>query len=331
MQTKTLTHTPNRLPELLTSYLKEQVKVSPALARQFLATLDELKTTQHDQIDPIGDLSHSPVLGIVHRYQGRVLLLPTMSCAATCRFCFRRDRLHKPDNILSQEELETAFQYINQDSSIEEVILSGGDPLTIPDAKLSYILQRLDQIPHVTTLRIHTRLPIVDPDRATIVIKTMQQIELNKPCWMVLHINHPDELSTSVCLTIKELQKSGFILLSQSVLLSGVNDDETILAQLFTRLVALGVKPYYLHQLDLAVGTDHFRVPLSKGRTIMEALRGKISGLALPTYILDTPGGHGKVWAMDALVTQRENSSGWQVKMPDGTVHDYPADADFAG
>jgi len=271
------------------------------------------------------------VPGIVHRYQGRVLLLPTMSCAATCRFCFRRDRLHKPDKILSQEELDSAFHYIKQDSSIEEVILSGGDPLTVPEAKLSYILQRLGQISHVTTLRIHTRLPIVAPDRAKTVLKAMQQVDLNKTCWVVLHINHSDELTTSVCSNIREFQKSGFILLSQSVLLAGVNDDEDTLALLFTRLVALGVKPYYLHQLDLAAGTDHFRVPLSKGKTIMEALRGKISGLALPTYILDTPGGHGKVWAMDALVTEREEASGWQIKTADGTVHAYPADTDFSG
>jgi len=313
-------------PQRMTPYLKALAKTSPAIARQFIATEAENFCSAHDQTDPIGDLTHSPVPGIIHRYKDRALILPTMACAATCRFCFRRDRLTTSTS-LSPELIEHALEYITQHPEISEVILSGGDPLTLPPEKLCALLAKLNTIPTIETLRIHTRLPIVDPTRAKKIIQHIESSQLTKVCWMALHINHPDEITEDVKHIIYALRKAGIILVSQTVLLAQINDDLDILCKLFKRLVSLGVKPYYLHHLDRAVGTEHFRVPLAKGRRLAEDMRKSLSGLAQPVYILDIPGGHGKVWATDAFVTQSPEGQDWTLRTSSGEHISYPPDS----
>lgn len=315
---------PHPLSELLTPHLRALAKTSPAVARQFLGDAAEALATADDLADPIGDAAHSPLPGLVHRYPDRVLLLPTMGCAAHCRFCFRRDRVGARG--LSDDQLDAALAYIAARPQIREVILSGGDPLTLPQSRLVALLARLDEIDSVETVRIHTRLAVHDPARALRVAATLAP-ERRAALWIALHVNHADELTPETQAAIRALHAAGAFLVSQTVLLAGVNDAADTLATLFRALVRLGVKPYYLHHPDRAAGTEHFRVPLARGRALVETLRGTLSGLAQPTYVLDIPGGHGKVWATDAYVTA-DDDGGWTARAIDGSRHPYPADAD---
>ncbi len=315
---------PHPLTELLTPYLRALAKTSPAVARQFLGAAEEAEATPDDLADPIGDAAHSPLPGLVHRYPDRVLLLPTMACASHCRFCFRRDRVGARG--MTDDQLDAALAYVAARPAIREVILSGGDPLTLPQARLSALLARLDGIESVETVRIHTRLAVHDPARALRVAQGLAP-ERRAALWIALHVNHADELTAETRAAIKALHGAGAFLVSQTVLLAGVNDDAETLRTLFRALVRLGVKPYYLHHPDRAAGTEHFRVPLAKGRALAETLRGTLSGLAQPTYVLDIPGGHGKVWATDAYVTAAPDGS-WTARAIDGSRHAYPADAD---
>lgn len=315
---------PHPLSELLTPYLRALAKTSPAVARQFLGDAAEGEATPDDLADPIGDAAHSPLPGLVHRYPDRVLLLPTMACASHCRFCFRRDRVGARG--MSMEQLDAALAYIAERPPIREVILSGGDPLTLPQARLADLLARLDAIASVETVRIHTRLAVHDPARAVRVAQALAP-ERRTALWIALHVNHADELTAEAKAAIRALHGAGAFLVAQTVLLAGVNDDAGTLSDLFRALVRLGVKPYYLHHPDRAAGTEHFRVPLARGRALVETLRGTLSGLAQPTYVLDIPGGHGKVWATDAYVTPAADGS-WTARAIDGSRHSYPADAD---
>lgn len=312
---------PRELPELIPPHLRALAARSPAVARQFAPDPREAVTTPDDRDDPIGDHVHSPMPGLVHRYPDRVLLLPTLACAAHCRFCFRRDRVGAKG--MSDAEIDAALAYIAARPAIREAILSGGDPLT--DPRLAALLGRLDALETLDWLRIHTRLPVHDPKRALRVAAALPA-ERRAALWIALHVNHADELTPETRAAIRALQAKGIFLVSQTVLLKGVNDDAETLAALFRALVGLGVKPYYLHHPDRAAGTEHFRVPLARGRAIAESLRATLSGLAQPAYILDIPGGHGKVWATDAFVTPAAN--GWVARATDGSLHPYPADAD---
>lgn len=315
---------PHPLSELLTPHLRALAKTSPAVARQFLSVAAEAEATPDDLADPIGDAAHSPLPGLVHRYPDRVLVLPTMACASHCRFCFRRDRVGARG--MSEAEIDAALAYVAARPQIREVILSGGDPLTLPQARLTDLLARLDAIESVDTVRIHTRLAVHDPARALRVAASLAT-ERRAALWIAIHANHADELTPETRKAIRALQAAGCFLVAQTVLLAGVNDDAGTLSDLFRALVRLGVKPYYLHHPDRAAGTEHFRVPLARGRALVETLRGTLSGLAQPTYVLDIPGGHGKVWATDAYVTPAADGS-WTARAIDGSRHPYPADAD---
>jgi lysine 2,3-aminomutase len=243
--------------------------------------------------DPIGDDAHSPVAGVVHRYPDRALLLLTAACRVHCRFCFRREFVGRPARALSKEQFQAAFDYLADHPEIWEVILSGGDVLTLPDAYLASVLARLRAIPHVKVIRFHSRVPAVLPDRLTEALATL--LRAHAPVYLVAHVNHPREVTPAFAAAVGRLVDRGVPVLSQSVLLRGVNDDAAVLADLFRTLVEARVKPYYLHHPDLARGTGHFRVSIARGQSLMRELRGRISGLCLPTYVLDIPGGYGKV------------------------------------
>lgn len=261
------------------------------IAKQFLPSLQELDLGEETLEDPLGDLSHMPVKGVVHRHKDRCLLLPINICALYCRFCFRKEQIGPGHKALSQQELDQAIDYIAATPSIFEVILSGGDPLMLKPKALESIFTKLQQIPHVKVIRIHTRIPVVDSQRITEeLLAVCQKV---KPLYMVLHTNHENELHTDACQAIEKLQQAGVHLLSQSVLLKGVNDTLEALESLMRKLVVLGIKPYYIHQLDPARGVGHFKVEREKGLALMEALRKQCSGLCQPMYVEDVPGGKG--------------------------------------
>ncbi len=264
------------------------------IALQFIPDPRELEQHALDISDPIGDATHSPVTGIVHRYPDRVLLLPVRVCAVYCRFCFRRETVGPNEAAgLTRAELSAALDYIRRHEEIWEVILSGGDPLLLSPRRLQDIMAALDEIDHVRVVRIHTRLPVADPGRVSQSL--INSLASEKTVYLLLHTNHPRELTPEVLASCARLAAAGITLLSQTVLLKGVNDDARTLEVLFRKLVEHQIKPYYLHHCDRAPGTAHFRTTLAEGQAIMRQLRGRLSGLCLPEYVLDIPGGNGKV------------------------------------
>lgn len=290
------------------------------IARQFVPDGRELRTTPGEVADPIGDGPHSPVKGIVHRYHDRVLLKAVHVCPVYCRFCFRREMVGPGSEALDAAELDAAMAYIAGNEAVWEVILTGGDPLVLSPRRLADIVARLDAIPHVGVVRLHTRVPVAAPAQITDEL-TRALRGRRVATWMMVHVNHWRELVPESRAALARLADAGIPLLSQSVLLKGVNDDAETLTRTFRALVASRVKPHYLHQGDLAPGTSHFRAPIEEGRRLMKALRGDVSGLCQPTYILDIPGGHGKIpLTPDHL---RRDGDDWLVEDPRGGLHRY--------
>ncbi len=292
------------------------------IARQFVPDGAELTVTAEERDDPIGDLAHSPVEGIVHRYPDRVLLKAVHVCPVYCRFCFRREMVG-PQGLgtLSPEAMDRAFDYIAARPEIWEVILTGGDPLVLSPRRLSEIMGRLAAIEHVKIVRFHTRVPVVEPERIDgDLIEALQAS--GKTAYVALHANHPRELTPEARAACGRLVDAGIVMISQSVLLKGVNDDPDTLAALMRAFVETRVKPYYLHHPDLAPGTGHFRLSIEEGRALVSGLRGRISGLCQPTYILDIPGGHGK--AVIGASAVRESGGCHTVSDFKGGEHAYP-------
>ena len=262
------------------------------IARQFVPDPRELKVEPQESGDPIGDYAHSPVEGIVHRYPDRVLLKLVNACAAYCRFCFRRETVGPGQGALKPKALDGALDYIRAHPDIWEVILTGGDPLLISPRRLKDAVRRLAAIPHVKVIRVHTRVPVVAPERVTAAL--VLALRMEKAAFVVLHANHPRELTKQVRAACARFIDAGIPMLSQSVLLRGVNDDAETLGELLRALVECRIKPYYLHHADLAPGTAHFRTTIAEGQALMRSLHGRLSGLCQPAYVLDIPGGHGK-------------------------------------
>ncbi|HVA12007.1 MAG TPA: lysine-2,3-aminomutase-like protein [Stellaceae bacterium] len=292
------------------------------IARQFVPDARELVTAPEERADPIGDHVFEPVKGIVHRYADRVLLKPLHVCPVYCRFCFRREDVGPGSAALSPAELAAALGYIRAHAEIWEVILSGGDPFMLSVRRLRAIVRALEAIPHVAVIRFHTRVPVVDPARVTAALAAALKTE--KAVYVVLHANHPRELTPAVKAAAGRLVRAGIPLLSQSVLLHGVNDDAATLEALFRGLVAMRVKPYYLHHPDLAQGTAHLRIDLAAGRELVRRLRGRVSGLCQPAYVLDLPGGHGKVPVGHCYAREAGASGDWRIEDPAGKTHSYP-------
>jgi lysine 2,3-aminomutase len=297
------------------------------IARQFVPDARELEHLPAERADPIGDLSHSPVEGIVHRYPDRVLLKAVHVCPVYCRFCFRREMVG-PEGLgtLAPEALGRAFAYIAEHAEIWEVILTGGDPLVLSARRLGELMVRLAAIPHVKVVRFHSRVPAVEPARIDEGLIAALKAS-GKTTYLAVHVNHPRELTPAARAALARLADAGIALLSQTVLLRGINDDPEILAELMRGFVECRVRPYYLHQTDLAPGTAHFRVPIAEGQKLVKGLRGRLSGLAQPTYILDIPGGHGK--AVIEASTIRELGDGrYAVEDFRGVEHVYPPPED---
>jgi len=264
------------------------------IARQYVPAAEELETLPTERADPIGDHAHSPVAGIVHRYPDRVLFKLVHVCAVYCRFCFRREMVGPgKDTALSDDAYAKALNYVRANSGIWEVILTGGDPLMLSARRLHTIMRDLAAITHVKIIRIHTRIPVADPSRVTDALVDALKVR-GATTWVALHANHPRELTAQARSACARLADGGIPLVSQSVLLRGVNDDAATLEALMRAFVECRIKPYYLHHGDLAPGTAHLRTSLEQGQALMRALRGRVSGLCQPEYVLDIPGGHGK-------------------------------------
>jgi lysine 2,3-aminomutase len=295
------------------------VAVSPAMraliqmphdpiGRQFIPDASESVTAAHERADPIGDDALSPIKGVVHRYADRALLKPLLICPVYCRFCFRREHVGPDGGVLTDAELQAAYAWFSAHPAVTEVILTGGDPLMLSPRRLGAIIAAFSAMPHIQTIRIHSRVPVADPDRLTEALAAA--MDTDRSMWLVVHANHAREFTAGAGQALQRVRARGIPLLGQSVLLRGVNDNAVALEGLFRAMIAHRVKPYYLHQLDPAPGTARFHVPIEEGRALLEALRGRVTGLAWPTYVLDIPGGHGKV------------PIGPDYRQPDGSVRD---------
>ncbi|MBB4183593.1 lysine-2,3-aminomutase-like protein [Sinorhizobium terangae] len=293
------------------------------IARQFVPNAAELTLTPEERADPIGDGSHSPVTGIVHRYPDRVLLKAVHVCPVYCRFCFRREMVG-PQGLgtLTPAELDAAIAYIAHHSEIWEVILTGGDPLVLSPRRLGEIMERLGAIEHLKIVRFHTRVPVVEPERVDAALIAALKAS-GKATYVALHANHPRELTPEARAASARLIDAGIVMVSQSVLLKGVNDDANVLAELMRAFVETRIKPYYLHHPDLAPGTGHFRLSIEEGQKLVAALRGRVSGLCQPTYILDIPGGHGKA-VISASTIAAEGGGCYTITDFRGNEHAYP-------
>jgi lysine 2,3-aminomutase len=303
------------------------------IARQFIPAADELVSGPGERADPIGDHAHSPVAGIVHRYPDRVLFKLVHVCAVYCRFCFRREMVGPGrDSALSEPAYQSALDYIRARKEIWEVILTGGDPLMLSPRRLGEIMADLAAIGHVRVIRLHTRVPVADPGRVSDQMVAALKIE-GAVTWVALHANHPSELTGKARAACARLIDAGIPMVSQSVLLRGVNDNPADLEALMRSFVECRIKPYYLHHGDLAPGTAHLRTTLAHGQQLMRSLRGRVSGLCQPDYVLDIPGGHGKSpvgpnYLAADHAQEREYQAETRYRVSDycGDVHLYPPD-----
>jgi len=323
---------PGQAAELEKVAREFRIRITPAMqgaiegtdadpvAAQFVPDPRELTVHPDELTDPISDEAFSPTPGLTHRYPDRVILHITRTCEVYCRFCFRREVVGG-EGTLPERDLQAALDYIARTPAIHEVILTGGDPMVLSARRIADLMARLEAIAHLDVVRFHTRIPVVAPQRIdTALLEALKAPRL--AVWVVLHINHAQELTPEASAALARLSGAGIPLLSQSVLLKSVNADPETLAELFRALIRNRVKPYYLHHCDLARGTSHFRTTIAEGQAIMAALRGRISGTCLPTYVLDLPGGYGKV-ALAADQVEPAGPGQWRIRDWRGEWHEY--------
>ena len=282
-------------PYYLSLISKHNYKYDP-IFKQAFGGIEELTTLQSEQEDPLFEDKDSPVEGITHRYPDRVLFHVSNICSMYCRHCTRKRKVGDVDFVPSKEQLLKGIKYIQETPQVRDVLLSGGDPFMLSDEKIDWLLSEISQIPHVEIVRIGTRIPVVLPYRITDNLVSI--LKKYQPLWINTHFNHPKEITASSKEALAKLADSGFPLGNQSVLLADVNDCPRIMKSLLHKLVQNRVRPYYLYQCDLSEGLSHFRTPIGKGIEIMESLIGHTSGFARPTYVIDAPGGGGKIPVM---------------------------------
>jgi lysine 2,3-aminomutase len=309
-------------PMKINSYLLALIRsADDPLGRQFIPHADELRDADSSP-DPLAEEHQLPAPQVIHRYPRRVVLLVSNQCAVHCRFCMRKRRVSRSGPV-SRELIDAGIAYIRSSPQINEVILSGGDPLMLGDDYLIDILSRLRALPHVRLLRIHTRMPGVCPQRVT--PELVRRLAAFHPLYINIHFNHPLELTAQAAEACRRLADAGIPLGSQTVLLKGINDDIETLRQLMQTLLVHRIRPYYIHQVDRVPGTAHFRVPIAKSLQLMDALRGELSGLAVPHLMLDLPGGGGKVaLTPEVLVSKQEDH--WLLRNWQGRIFSYPCD-----
>ncbi len=291
------------------------------IRKQALPDPAELSDLPSERADPIGDGAHRIGDVLVRRYPDRALLFPTLRCPMFCRYCFRKVALNERAPIRLRRELDGALDWLGRHPEVTEVILSGGDPLMLANAQLDGLLRRLDALGTLRRIRVHTRFPVTDPAR--IDTELAEVLDAHRPIHVVAHFNHPRELTELARIGVERLRRAGVSVWNQTVLLRGINDDTETLARLFLGLIDWQVVPYYLHHLDLTLGTHHFRTSIERGLEITRSLRGQLSGQALPTYVLDIPGGAGKV-PVDSGYVRPVAPGRWRLVSPlDGAAHEY--------
>lgn len=291
------------------------------LRRTVVPTKGEFYRTAGEADDPLGEDGHSPVPGLVHRYPDRVLLLALDFCSTYCRYCTRSRVVGHGELLPKEERLEKAFEYIRQTPTIRDCLISGGDPLALSEDKLDWILGRLREIPHLEFIRIGTKMPAVLPQRITPSL--CRVLKKYHPLWMSVHFLHPDECTPEAAQACARLADAGIPLGSQTVLLKGVNDNVPTMKDLIHRLLTMRVRPYYLYQCDPISGSAHFRTTVSKGLEIIEGLRGHTTGYAVPTYVIDAPGGGGKIPLQPNYIVGREGDD-LLLRNYEGQVYRYP-------
>jgi lysine 2,3-aminomutase len=294
------------------------------IRRQVIPRIEETVEADYEMADPCGEDGDMPVPGLVHRYPDRVNFLVTDRCASYCRYCTRSRVVSGAGSQHLETEFEAAFNYLEKHTEVRDVLLSGGDPLLFSDAKLERILRRLRAIEHIEFVRIGTRVPIFLPQRITPELCAM--LRQFHPLFISIHTNHPRELTLEVKQALERLADAGIPLGNQSVLLRGVNDSQEVMKVLVHKLLRCRVRPYYLYQMDLILGSSHLRVPVSKGLEIIQGLRGHTTGYAVPTYVIDAPGGGGKVPVHPETVIQR-NEERIIVRNYEGKLFEYPEPA----
>ncbi|MBI2094195.1 MAG: KamA family radical SAM protein [Candidatus Omnitrophica bacterium] len=290
------------------------------IRRQAVPVEEEYRLSPNDMIDPLGEDSHMPVPGLVHRYPDRVLLLVVEVCSMYCRFCTRSRVVGTSAGFSKPANIDVAIDYIKAHRKIRDVLISGGDPLTLSDERLDEVITKLRSIPHVEFIRIGTRNPVTLPYRVTESLCAV--LQKHKPVWMSLHFNHPKEVTPAVRKACGMLADSGVPLGSQTVLLKGINDRPAIMKKLFHELLKTRVRPYYIYQCDPVKGTAHFRTPVAAGLQIIEKLRGHTSGYAVPTFVVDGPGGGGKIPLMPNYVVSVKDGV-WTLRNFAGKIFTY--------
>jgi lysine 2,3-aminomutase len=327
-----LTRPTGRLPLAVTPYYMSLLAPEDAaqpLRRTVIPSVCELTRHDGEADDPLGEEAQSPIIGLVHRYPDRVLFLVSDFCSTYCRYCTRSRMVGRSAVLPLRSRLEKIIDYIRAHSEVRDVLISGGDPLTLSDERLEWILAHLRRIPHVEIIRIGTKIPAVLPQRVTTGLVRM--LRRYHPLWMSLHFTHPDECTPEAFRACGMLADAGIPLGSQTVLLKGINDSVETMKNLVHQLLQMRVRPYYLYQCDPISGSAHFRTPVEKGLEIIRGLRGFTSGYAVPTYVVDAPGGGGKIPLMPNTVDGREgddlllcNYEGRRYRYPDGAGSDRP-------
>lgn len=291
------------------------------IKKQAVPSIAELTVDPCDMADPLCEDKYSPVPGLIHRYPDRVLVVLTHKCSMYCRHCTRRRLVGCEDFSLGSEQLEGVYTYIKEHPVVRDVLLSGGDPLVMSDDWLEGIIRRLREIPHVEVIRIGTRTPVVLPMRITDDLLNM--LKKYHPIWINTHFNHPREITSASIRACNAIADAGIPLGNQCVLLNGVNNDVNILKELFTKLVKMRVRPYYLYQCDVSKGIGHFRTNVKQGIDIMKQIRGTISGFAVPEYVIDAPGGGGKTPVNPEYITHIDDA-GVTLRNFEGKTYYYP-------
>jgi len=317
-------HSKGRLALAVTPYfasLMDPINSNCPIRRQAIPRMEEFHLSKNDMVDPCGEDKDSPVPGLVHRYPDRVLLLVTDQCAVYCRYCTRRRLVGSHERAITQGNFEEVLKYLRSHRKVRDVLLSGGDPLLLENERLEEILSRLRAIPHIELLRIGTRVPVTLPQRITGGLVRM--LKKYHPLMISIHFSHPKEITDQVRRACNELADGGIPLGSQTVLLKGINDKPYIMKKLVQELLKIRVRPYYIYQCDLAMGTEHFRTSVATGIQIMEKLRGHTTGYAVPTYVVDAPGGGGKIPVEPVYVVSRGKGK-IVLRNYEGKIFEYP-------
>src|SRR5512136_564532 len=323
-ETEGIKHSKGRLALAVTPYfasLMDPVNQNYPIRRQAIPRIEEIRLSKSEMVDPLGEDNHSPVPGLVHRYPDRVLLLVTDQCAVYCRYCTRRRLVGSNERSITQGNFEEVLKYLKSHRKVRDVLISGGDPLLLENERLEEIVSRLRALPHLEILRIGTRVPVTLPQRITGGLVRM--LKKYHPLMISIHFTHPKEITDQVRRACSELADVGIPLGSQTVLLKGINDKPYVMKKLLHELLKIRVRPYYIYQCDLAMGTGHFRTSVATGIQIMEKLRGHTTGYAVPTYVVDTPGGGGKIPLQPDYVVSRERGK-IVLRNYEGRIFEYP-------